>query len=378
MYEEILIVDDNPDNLRLLSQLLGDRGYRLRFVTNGEQALASANLAPPDLMLLDIRMPELDGYEVCRRLKANPATRDVAVIFISALDEVGDKVQAFTVGGADYVTKPFQFEEVLARVRTHLSLRHLQRDLQEANRRMERELELASRVQRSFLSRRAPPLPGWQISVSLVPARQTSGDFYDLISLPDGRLGLVIADVADKGMAAALLMAMSSALLRTYLAEHPREPAAVLYAVNQSLLEYNALGLFVTAFLALLDPATGRFVYANAGHNPAIWIKAGQARTSRLLARTGPAIGIREESTWQEIALTLSPCDVLVLYTDGITEADDGKGEMFGMERLSEVIGANAASPAAVIQKSILDRVHAFSRGGPPADDVALVVLVRE
>lgn len=126
----ILIVDDTPANLRLLSNMLSDQGYKVRSVINGQMALTAIHAAPPDLILLDIRMPGMSGYEVCTALKADATTREIPVIFISALDEIQDKVKAFTVGGVDYVTKPFQFEEVLARVETHLTLRNLQRQLQ--------------------------------------------------------------------------------------------------------------------------------------------------------------------------------------------------------------------------------------------------------
>ncbi|MGC9400090.1 MAG: sensor histidine kinase [Anaerolineae bacterium] len=126
----ILIVDDTPANLRLLSGMLSERGYKVRSVINGAMALTAARAAPPDLILLDIRMPEMNGYEVCEALKADEHTADIPIIFISALDETQDKVRAFTAGGVDYVTKPFQFEEVLARVETHLALRDLRRELE--------------------------------------------------------------------------------------------------------------------------------------------------------------------------------------------------------------------------------------------------------
>jgi signal transduction histidine kinase len=137
---DILIVDDSPANLRLLSSMLTDQGYKVRSVIDGRMGIMAAGAARPDLILLDINMPDMNGYQVCERLKADPATADVPIIFISALDEIGDKLHAFTVGGVDYITKPFQFEEVLARVETHLSLCDLRRRLQEAN------AELAQRL----------------------------------------------------------------------------------------------------------------------------------------------------------------------------------------------------------------------------------------
>ncbi len=137
----ILIVDDTPANLRLLSNMLTEQAYKVRAVINGAMALTAARLAPPDLVLLDINMPGMSGYEVCQALKQEPRTCDIPVIFISALDEVRDKVKAFTVGGVDYITKPFQFEEVLARVETHLALQNLQRQLQSANQELAQRLE---------------------------------------------------------------------------------------------------------------------------------------------------------------------------------------------------------------------------------------------
>lgn len=137
----ILVVDDNPANLRLLSSMLTEQGYKTRAVINGSMALTAARAAPPDLILLDINMPEMSGYQVCEQLKVDERTCDVPVIFISAMDEIEDKIRAFDVGGVDYVTKPFQFQEVAARVKTHLSLQRLQRQLQEANAELERQLQ---------------------------------------------------------------------------------------------------------------------------------------------------------------------------------------------------------------------------------------------
>jgi CheY-like chemotaxis protein len=142
-----LIVDDTPANLRLLSHMLSERGYKVRAVLSGPQALMAAQAAPPDLILLDIRMPEMDGYEVCRRLKADERTRDIPVLFISALSETEDKIKAFTSGGADYITKPFQTEEVLARTERQLTIRGLQKQLEEQNAQLRQELEERERVE---------------------------------------------------------------------------------------------------------------------------------------------------------------------------------------------------------------------------------------
>ena len=381
---DILIVDDTPANLQLLSQILAEQGYRVRPVPEGSLALAAAQAEPPDLILLDIRMPEMDGYEVCEHLKANPQTRDIPIIFISALDATQDKVKAFTVGGVDYISKPFQFEEVLARVETHLALRRLQKRLQDANKRlerankkMERELALAGEVQASFLPGELPDIPGWQLSVTLKPSRETSGDFYDVNLLPDGRLGILIADVVDKGAGAALFMALSWTLIRTYATEFPTQPELVLNAVNCRILEDTAPSQFVTVFYGVLDLLTGSLMYSNAGHWPAYLIGPQTDSAVQALPRTGLPIGIVKNATWERAVAQLAPGDVLVLYTDGITEARNSQGAFFDEDGLLESVQANLGRSAQAMKDAVIADVEEFVGDAPQADDVALMVVVR-
>jgi sigma-B regulation protein RsbU (phosphoserine phosphatase) len=379
-----LIVDDTPINLRLLGQMLVEHGYQVRPVPDGAMALDAVHAKPPDLILLDILMPGMDGYEVCEQLKGDAQTRDIPIIFISALDATEDKVKAFAVGGVDYVTKPFQIEEVLARVETHLALRRLQKQLQDANRRMERELALAGQVQASFLPRALPEIPGWQLAVALNPARETSGDFYDVNLLPNGCLGLLVADVVDKGVGAALFMALSWSLIRTYAVEYPMQPETVLGAVNRSILKETSAEQFVTVFYGILDPVTGTLVYCNAGHCPPYLFRAQDLAEVHKLDPTGPALGIFEDKAWVQGVVQLGPGDVLVLYTDGVTEARQGPGMLFGDERLLQAVRTGLGSPEArgpsaqEVLDSIMAEVGQFVSGAPQSDDIALVVLVRE
>jgi sigma-B regulation protein RsbU (phosphoserine phosphatase) len=374
----ILIVDDTPANLRLLAKMLAEQGYRVRPVPDGSLALAAARAEPPDLILLDIRMPGMNGYEVCEHLKADAPTRDIPIVFISALGETQDKVKAFTAGGVDYVTKPFQVEEVLARVETHLALRKLQKQLQDANKKMARELALAGEVQTSFLPRELPDIPGWQLSVTLKPSRETSGDFYDFDLLPEGRLGILVADVVDKGAGAALFMALSWILLRTYAAEYPTRPELVLGAVNRRILKDTKANQFVTVFYGILDPSTGTLVYGNAGHCPPYLISARDDGTVQALRKTGMALGVTEDVIWEQEVVQLVPGDVLVLYTDGITDAEDGKGTFFGQERLLGSVQANLGRSAQEMQDALMAEVHEFVGDAPQFDDIALMVVVRD
>jgi sigma-B regulation protein RsbU (phosphoserine phosphatase) len=375
--ESILIVDDTPANLRLLSQMLAERGYQVRPVPDGQLALVATRAEPPDLILLDIRMPEMDGYEVCEHLKADDQTRGIPIIFISALDETQDKVKAFTAGGVDYITKPFQIEEVLARVETHLALRKLHKCLQDANRKMAQELVLAGEVQTTFLSRELPDIPGWQLSVALEPARETSGDFYDVSLLPNGRLGILVADVVDKGVAAALYMALSWTLIRSYAVEYPTQPELVLTAVNRRILTDTHTNQFVTVFYGILDPITGTLVYCNAGHCPPFLISAQNGEGVQKLTRTGVPLGIFEDEAWEQAVVQLAPGEVLVLYTDGITEARDAQGACSGADRLLASVRANLGRPAESIQQAVMADVHEFVGDGPQSDDIALAIIVR-
>jgi sigma-B regulation protein RsbU (phosphoserine phosphatase) len=378
LMESILIVDDTPANLRLLSQMLAKQGYGVRAVTSGERALASASAAPPDLVLLDIKMPGLNGYEVCEQLKADPLTRSIPVIFISALDEIQDKVQAFAVGGVDYITKPFQFKEVLARTETHLSLRRLEKQLREANSKMEQELALAGKVQSSFLPGDLPAPAGWQMAAALKPARQTSGDFYDLVSLPDGRFGLVVADVVDKGVGAALFMTLSWILIRSYAMEYPAEPHRVLRAVNDRILAEIDTGQFITVFYGILDPATGALAYCNAGHPPPYLYGPQAGDAPRPLARTGMALGVTDSETWERAEAQLDPGNALVLYSDGVTDAENGEEVPFGHERLKTRVEASLRRPASEILDGLLAAVREHAAEAVQSDDVTLMVVTRD
>ena len=374
----ILIVDDTPANLRLLSQMLAERGYRVRPVPDGSLALAAVQAECPDLILLDIRMPEMNGYQVCKRLKADAPTCDIPIIFISALDAIQDKVKAFAVGGVDYVTKPLQVEEVLARVETHLALRRTQKQLQDANRKMAQELALAGEVQASFLPRDLPDIPGWQLTATLRPARETSGDFYDLISLPNGRLGILVADVSDKGAGAALYMALSWPLIRTYAMEYPLQPESVLSAVNHRIINDTYTYNFVTVFYGILDPDTGTLVYCNAGHWPPYLIGAHTDRSVQMLSTTGPSLGLFADGAFEQGVVQLHPGDVLALYTDGITEAQNAQGAFFDDERLLESVKTKLGRPAQEIQDAILADVERFVGDAPQSDDIALILLLRD
>jgi len=374
---DILIVDDTPTNLSLLTQMLAAQGYSVRAAANGQRALESARALPPDLIMLDIRMPGLDGFEVCQELKSHDQTREIPVIFISALDDIQDKVHGFKAGGVDYITKPFQLEEVLARTETHLAMRNLQRRLEEANRKMTAELVLAGQLQANFMPSRLPNPAGWQIAALLKSARETSGDFFDVFSLSDGNIVVLIADVVDKGVGAALFMVYSWSLIRTYADERPESPGWVFNQVNRRIVADTGSDQFVTIFMGVINPRTGKMVYSNAGHSPPILLTPAADGQVNRLVRTGIPLGIYEEQYWEQCETIIQPGDLLVLYTDGITDSVNAVDELFGDKRLLGVVNSSKTFHASQVQERIFSAVQNFAGQTQQFDDMALVVIKR-
>jgi sigma-B regulation protein RsbU (phosphoserine phosphatase) len=251
-----------------------------------------------------------------------------------------------------------------------------QREL--AYQRVDKELVLAAQIQASFLPVALPRVAGWQIAAALKPARQTSGDFYDALELPAGRVGLLVADVADKGTGAALFMALSRTLIRTYAFEYPDAPDMVLRAANRRMLTDAHTSMFVTAFYGVLDPASGQLIYANAGHNPPYLFGRPGDHAPQQLTNTGVPLGIEEAMSWSTRTVMLAPGDTLVLYTDGVSEAQNERGEFFDEARLRATVERSLGGSAADVQAALLDAVEAFAAGAPQSDDITVMVVVRE
>jgi serine phosphatase RsbU (regulator of sigma subunit) len=241
---------------------------------------------------------------------------------------------------------------------------------------MLQELTVAAEIQASFLPDTLPRLEGWQLAATLRPARQTSGDFYDVMELPNGRLGLLIADVTDKGTGAALFMALSRTLIRTYAFEYPEQPATALQAANKRILSDSRSSMFVTVFYGILDPARGTLTYCNAGHNPPYLLR--DCAEPQPLRNTGIPLGIGHDATWKAETVVLEPGDILVLYTDGVSEAQNGNEELFEVERLLDAARSSRERTAEAVQVAILAAVDQFVGDAAQFDDLTVVVAMRD
>jgi serine phosphatase RsbU (regulator of sigma subunit) len=242
---------------------------------------------------------------------------------------------------------------------------------------MTKDLKKARQVQESLLPANVPSLPGWGLAVVLNPAHETSGDFYDFLPLPDGRLGLIIADVTDKGTSAALFMALSRSLYRTFAADYPDNPEKTMSVTNHRILADTHGGLFITLFYGILNPLDGTFTYCSAGHYPAYLVRDGDG-SEQELSRTGIPLGVLEEVNWNSAQVTIEHGDTLVLYTDGITDATNTEGQFFGKERLLDALRKHAGKPAREILDRVLSDVHTWMGDAQQFDDITLMVITRE
>ena len=371
--ESILLVDDNPTNLQVLFQTLEGVGCKLLIAKNGEGALAIAGKALPDLILLDIMMPGIDGYEVCRQLKANPATSAIPVIFLSALGDTEDKVKGLQLGAVDYVTKPFQPDEVIARVNTHLTIHRLKRVVESQKDQLEHELEVVSEVQRKLLPKQLPEIDGFKLGVHYETSRYAGGDYYDVIELPDSCWGFLIADAEGHSAPAAVLMAMTCALFRSYPGS-AADPSAVIHYLNEHLCKV-ADPSFMTALYAFYDANAQTMHMARAGHPlPMVFRNSDQKAIEFPCPGVYP-LGIEPYEI--EIPVTdikLEPGDRFLIYTDGLTERFDMEGQTYGEERLLKLLATDSAHDPQGVIAVIMADVEQFAGQLPADDDQALLL----
>jgi phosphoserine phosphatase RsbU/P len=367
----VLIVDDVKENVDLLVEALRGQ-YKLSVALDGEAALRAAEKTPPDMVLLDIMMPGIDGYEVCRRLRARKETREVPIMFLSALEDVQNKAHGFEVGGSDYLTKPFEMLEVKARVRSHLQAKAYSDAVKEA---MARELRVAREIQMGILPATLDSCTvgtRLDIAAAIEPARQVGGDLYDALRIDENRVVVVVGDVSGKGVPASLFMAVTLTLVRSLARVYDR-PEEILRHVNDELAAYNPRTMFVTLACVCIDLRSGILRYASAAHPSPVLVRAGQA--PRLaFTESGTVAGLNLDVEIPSESLTLEAGDTLVFYSDGVTEAFDPQGELLGDEALLAALGGPPRSAAETVS-SVLALVKGHAREAQQSDDITVLAL---
>jgi len=377
MAKKVLVVDDEEGIRQQLSFVLEDEGYEVETATNGREAMANLERQQFDIVITDLRMPPPDGMEILRRTKENYPETVVVMITGQGSEEMA--VEAMRLGADDYFPKPFDYEkieEMLMRLNKAVELERLKAENQLFHRRLERELDVARKIQQVLLPQQIPAITGLSMSTFSQPAKSVGGDYHDLIKLRPGGLGIAIGDVSGKGMPASLLMANVQASLRRY-SESGYSPKEIIHRVNNALCpicQYIEEHRFITLFYGMLDPETRKLIYSNAGHNyPLIFRKDGNVCDP--LESTGLPCGIVEDSLYDEAEIGLRSGDVMLFYTDGITEATDSSGTIFGEERLRNIMLEDLQQDSSSLVANIHEELVRFIGVTPQEDDLTLMVL---
>lgn len=378
----ILAVDDTPENLDVVKGILAPK-YIVKVAISGPMALKIVKKQPPDLILLDIIMQDMDGYEVCRVLKADPDTRDIPIIFLTAMDQITDEASGFDLGAADYITKPVNARILQARVKTHLALKRSMDDLHKAysiiksqKDRMEEELNIGHNIQMSMVPLQFPAFPDrdeFDVYALLKPAREVGGDFYDFFLINQDELCLVVGDVSGKGVPAALFMAVTRTIIKTCAADNS-SPASIIKRVNDALCADNPECMFVTLFLGICNVNSGEFIYTNAGHNRP-YIKRANGKIERIEQLHGPIAGAVRSISYKQEKLNLQNGDLLFMFTDGVSEAMDTDSNLYGDRRIVACLAGMDGNDTRVAVDGIGASVQKFAGEARQSDDITMLAM---
>ena len=389
MPEKIFIVDDNMVNRKLLAAILKKEGYELLEAVDGGEAVKFALEEQPDLILLDIMMPVKDGYQVCRELKADSRTSNIPIIFLSAKTQVEDKIKGLDLGGSDYVTKPFDRGEVLARVRAHMKIASLTKEVLVANRelvenqqRLQEDLEAAGGIQRSLLPQKPPRMDIIDVAWRFMPCESIGGDIFNVVRLDEDHWGLYMLDVSGHGVPAALVAVSVSQLFHSHQGLLLKEsikpppfykvvsPADVLSKLDQ---EYplERFGRYFTISYNLLNVRNGSIRYSNAAHPPPMLLHENGAM--EFLDKGGTIIGMGGILPFEEGEIFAQKGDKLFIFTDGIAEYENRDGEVYGEERFQQELTRLRNEPISVVIDGVMDSLMKFGDDNKPQDDITLL-----
>jgi len=359
------VVEDEPGIAIGLEDSLRLDGHDVDVIGNGLMAASQALQQPYDLLLLDVMLPGKSGFEVCAELRRRGMKAPIILLTARALED--DRIFGLDLGANDYVTKPFSPRELMARVRG--LLRH-NRDACQERRLREEEIGSAFVVQQNLFPKVRPSIPNLDYAGACRPARGVSGDYYDFIALPSGRLGLLLADVSGKGMSAALLGAALQSAIKIYAAAAGEHCGEVLSRANRLIFETTSLEKYATVFYGVYDPCSRILTYSNAGHCPPVVASNG---CCTFLESLTPPVGLLPEIPARERTLELPPGSRFLIVSDGIVEAWNTLDEEFGDERLLELLGRWDGIKASRFCDSVLEEVGWFARDRPHSDDMTLI-----
>jgi len=376
---QILIVDDDAASRKLLARMLAASGYTCRETDNAVDALKRVQEEQPAVLLLDFKMPGMDGAEALRRLRAdpNPAIAQIPVIMLTGHGE--SEVTCLNAGADDFVIKPINPDVLRARIETQLRLSSLRTQLQHQNqeleawrRNLERDLAAARLTQQALIPQKPPTLAGWEIAACYRPVIEVGGDIYGWLPIKNGRWLFWIADATGHGASAALMTTLAKLLFHHGHAEHDR-PTAIMEAVNNDLRGIFAGRSFMSAMCVTLDIENGKASVVGAGHPPLLITRFG--RGTEAIASSAPPLGLVERSQFSETVLELNPGDAFTLYTDGLFGAAHKNRARTTPTQLAGMINPFAASAEALLE--LMLKAAAPEASESPPDDMAAVVVRR-
>ena len=377
---KILVVDDEPRNVKVLQIHLNARGYTVCTAANGLEALETVEKEMPDLILLDINMPKMDGFEVVERVRANKTTEFIPIVMITALrDTRENRIKAIETGADDFIEKPFDSLEVLARVRSLLRIKRYHDTLENHNARLEEELQMARGIQEILLPQNGvQELSGFRIASHCCPEMAVGGDFFDVWEIEENRLGVFISDVMGHGVSAAFVTVFIKTILTEFQQLVSDNPGYLLEILNTRFNDMisSRLFMFATAFCGIIDTAKGQLVCANAGHSfPFLCNGHQQAYHVIGNKKTGNGLGIWRESVYETTHYPFDRLSRLFLYTDGAYEAKNPQGEEFTVERLQKLVSTCSEQSAGGIIESVSAAIDTFTDTSPKDDDLTLLAI---
>lgn len=378
---KILVVDDEPDLERLIRQRMRREvrsgRFKLEFARNGVEALEClSEKGPFDVVLSDINMPRMDGLALLEQIPS--VDPDVRAVIVSAYGDMKNIRTAMNRGAFDFVTKPIDFRDLKVTIDRTLKNLEIWREALKSRDKLvalENELGLARRMQRSILPTTFPESRGYQVFANMHPAKGVAGDFFDVVNLERGRIGVAIADVSGKGIPAALFM-MSSRTLLKGAAIGGGGPDEILADVNSVLERENPALMFVTMLYALFNPVTGEFSYASGGHESPLVVHP-DGTVDELPRIGGIALGVMPGAKYTSQTVVLAPDDTVLLYTDGVTDAQNVNGERFGLGRLCDIFAGSPPVSAHEATERVFRAAREFAGDAPQFDDLTCLALRR-
>jgi serine phosphatase RsbU (regulator of sigma subunit) len=368
--QRIVVIDDNANDLQVTRRFLERRGYDAIPAGSGEEGLQLARQLLPDALIVDYRMPGIDGFEVTRRIKSDPELHTIPVLMLTGSDSAEHVVQGLGAGADDFVTKGSDIEIVVARLNALLRMKAYQDQLRRMNQQMTRDLQIARRVQEALVPPSTFRSGGVEIRSAYIPSETLSGDFYDYF-VQDDSMYLFVADVSGHGLPAAILVS----LLKSYIhseAATERSLAEFMTRLNDFLFTVSLPTQFATAALFRMEKGR-QMVYANAAHPPFLLHSRSTGQTT-LLEQPSNLLGAMPNMLFEEHSLNVSPGDTLFVYTDGLTDRVNANGEFYSIDRVAAVLEQSGEADLSTVYDAIYSDVSGFLATEEFKDDIAFVV----